>query len=151
MRKHVIAWGLLAVLGFTSSAVARDRGFCCCDPMPAQIQAMCCQGTLLPYHVSLKRADDATKAETALAQLVQERDKLHADLAKAQADEVRHAAERESSQMRRGADRYAHDVLSNLENSVGKVLSQVERGRSELEHVEKDLAPATMRDKVKAL
>ena len=72
-------------------------------------------------------------------------------LAKAQADEVRHSAERESSQMRRGADRYAHDVLSNLESSVGKVLSQVERGRTELEHVEKDLAPATLRDKVKSL
>ena len=72
-------------------------------------------------------------------------------LAKAQADEVRHSAERESSQMRRGADRYAHDVLSNLENVVGKVLSQVERGRAELDVTEKDLTPATIRDKVKAL
>lgn len=72
-------------------------------------------------------------------------------LAKAQADEVRHSAEREANQMRRGADRYAHDVLSNLEASVGRVLSQVERGRAELEHVERELAPATIRDKVKAL
>lgn len=72
-------------------------------------------------------------------------------LAKAQADEVRHSAEREANQMRRGADRYAHDVLSNLENSVSRVLAQVERGRTELEHVEKDPAPTTMRDKVKAI
>lgn len=72
-------------------------------------------------------------------------------LAKAQADEVRHSAEREANQMRRGADRYAHDVLTNLENSVSRVLSQVERGRAELDNVEKDAAPTTMRDKVKAI
>jgi cell division septum initiation protein DivIVA len=72
-------------------------------------------------------------------------------LAKAQADEVRQAAERESSQMRRGADRYAHEVLSNLEASVGKVLTQVERGRAELDNVLKDSSATPVREKVKAL
>ncbi len=71
-------------------------------------------------------------------------------LAKAQADEVRHTAERESSQMRRGADRYAHDVLSNLESVVGRVLSQVERGRSELEKNEPEPV-APMKERIKAL
>ncbi|MBS1713643.1 MAG: hypothetical protein JST30_04830 [Armatimonadetes bacterium] len=72
-------------------------------------------------------------------------------LAKAQADEVRHNAEREASQMRRGADRYAHDVLSKLEASVGKILAQVEKGRSELETVEREPAAVPVREKVKAL
>lgn len=54
-------------------------------------------------------------------------------LANSQAEETRSCAEKESRELRRGADKYAHDVLSNLEDVVGRVLTTVEKGRRELE------------------
>jgi len=54
-------------------------------------------------------------------------------LAKAQAEEVRRAAENDSAALRREADRFANTTLDNLEAVVSKVMSNVERGRAELD------------------
>lgn len=53
-------------------------------------------------------------------------------IAKAQAEELRNTADREAANMRRGAENYAYDVLSQLENVVGKVMTTIERGKSEV-------------------
>ncbi|MBI1334581.1 MAG: hypothetical protein JST12_17530 [Armatimonadetes bacterium] len=53
-------------------------------------------------------------------------------LSKAQAEEIRNAAEREAAQTRRGADQYANDVLSRLETTIDKVSGHVKASRSEL-------------------
>ncbi len=47
-------------------------------------------------------------------------------------EEIKNAAERESFQMRRGADNYAYDVLTQIESTVGKILNVVERSKTEL-------------------
>lgn len=57
-------------------------------------------------------------------------------LAKAQSEEVRATADRDAIQMRRGAESYARDVLNQLEGVVGRVMSAIDRGKSELERVE---------------
>lgn len=54
-------------------------------------------------------------------------------LAKAQSEEIRSSADRESIQVRRGAEKYAHDVLSQLESVVGKVMTTIERGKTEMD------------------
>lgn len=54
-------------------------------------------------------------------------------LSKAQAEEVRRSAENDAAALRREADRFAYETLDNLEAVVGKVMSTVERGRSELD------------------
>ena len=54
-------------------------------------------------------------------------------LAKSQASEIRRTAESDASYLRREADRFAMDTLDNLEAVVSKVMSNVERGRAELE------------------
>ncbi len=71
------------------------------------------------------------QAELKQVQMVSEDEVLR--IAKAQAEELRKTAERESREMRRGADHYAADVLENLANVVGKVLSSVERGKREIQ------------------
>ncbi|HLK13995.1 MAG TPA: hypothetical protein VKT78_04255 [Fimbriimonadaceae bacterium] len=53
-------------------------------------------------------------------------------LSKAQSEELRNAADRDAVQMRRGAERYAYDVLSQLEGVVGKVMTTIERGKQEV-------------------
>ena len=90
------------------------------------------------------------QAELQQAQMVAEAEILR--IAKAQADEYRKAAEKDSREMRRGADHYALDVLTNLENLVGRVLTSVEKGRRELQA--HDQAPTsavveTQREKAK--
>ncbi len=57
-------------------------------------------------------------------------------LSKAQAEEIRNAADRDAVQMRRGAETYAYDMLNQLESVVGKVMAAVERGKHELERTE---------------
>ncbi len=57
-------------------------------------------------------------------------------LAKAQSEEVRATADRDSMQMRRGAESYARDVLNQLEGVVGRVMSAIDRGKSELDRAE---------------
>lgn len=54
-------------------------------------------------------------------------------LAKAQSEEIRSSADRDAVQTRRGAEKYAHDVLLQLETVVGKVMTTIERGKSEME------------------
>jgi cell division septum initiation protein DivIVA len=54
-------------------------------------------------------------------------------LSKAQSEEIRNAADRDAVQMRRGAEKYAFDVLSQLEGVVGKVMTTIERGKSEMQ------------------
>jgi len=61
-------------------------------------------------------------------------------LAKAQAEELRSQADREAVQLRRGADTYAREVLGQLEGVVGRVMTAIERGKSEIERPE----PATL-------
>lgn len=96
MKNYAIVFGLLIVTSLSANAFARDK-FCCIDPNLQQIQTQCCQGTLLPYHVALKRADDATKAEAALAHMTQENKNLQAQLAKLQADLKTAVADRDKS------------------------------------------------------
>lgn len=71
-------------------------------------------------------------------------------LSKAQAEEVRNSADRESMQMRRGAEQYAYDVLSQMENIVGKVMTTIERGKHDLKSTPEPLPQAVVREKVRA-
>ncbi|MBC8117819.1 MAG: hypothetical protein H7062_25800, partial [Candidatus Saccharimonas sp.] len=96
MTKRTMVLGLLTVLGLAANAVAGHRGQCC-DPVPGQLQAMCCQGTLLPYHVALQRAADATRAEAALTATTQERDGLRTELAQLKAELQTAVAERDKA------------------------------------------------------
>lgn len=70
-------------------------------------------------------------------------------IAKAQADEIRNLADRDAVAMRRGAEKYAHDVLSKLEDVTGKVMNAVEMGKRDLERPIPDHAVATPRERVK--
>lgn len=53
-------------------------------------------------------------------------------ISKDTAESIITKAELESQAIRRGAETYAYDVLSQIENVGGKVLAAVERGKSEL-------------------
>src|ERR1019366_1273286 len=53
-------------------------------------------------------------------------------LSKAQGEELRNSADRDAVQMRRGAEKYAYDVLTQLEGVVGKVATTIERGKQEV-------------------
>ena len=70
-------------------------------------------------------------------------------LSKAQAEEVRNAADREAMQMRRGAAQYAYDVLSQMENIVGKVMTTIERGKHDLKATPESLPQAVVREREK--
>ena len=50
-----------------------------------------------------------------------------------QAQDLKLRAEQEADAVRRGADDYARDVLTNLENVLGKTMTQIQRGRDMLE------------------
>jgi len=52
--------------------------------------------------------------------------------AKIVAEEVVAKAESVAREMREGARGYADDILVNLQESLGKIISQIEQGRSEL-------------------
>ena len=54
-------------------------------------------------------------------------------LSKAQSEEIRNSADRDSVQMRRAAEKYAFDVLCQLETVVGKVMTTIDRGKSEMQ------------------
>lgn len=58
-------------------------------------------------------------------------------LSKAQSEEIRASADRDSIQMRRGAEKYAFDVLCQLESVVGKVMTTIDRGKAEMQPVQK--------------
>lgn len=69
-------------------------------------------------------------------------------LAKAQSEEVRAAGDRDAMQMRRGAENYARDVLTQLEQVVGRVMHAIDRGKNEIERVEPQQLPGRERAKV---
>ncbi len=69
-------------------------------------------------------------------------------LAKAQAEEVRSMADRDAHQMRRGAENYARDVLTQLEQVVGRVMQAIDRGKSEIDRVEPQGLPGRERTRV---
>lgn len=54
-------------------------------------------------------------------------------ISKSQSEEIRNAADREAVQLRRGSEKYAYDVLSQLEGVVGKVMTTIERGKHEIQ------------------
>jgi vacuolar-type H+-ATPase subunit H len=56
-----------------------------------------------------------------------------ARMATAQAKEVVAQAEQNAAEMRRGADEYAMDVLSRLENEVARAMTTIQKGREKLE------------------
>jgi len=70
-------------------------------------------------------------------------------ISKAQSEEIRNAAEREASQMRKGAEKYAYDVLSHLEAVVGKIMTSVDRSKTEI-RPEQATAVAPVRERVRA-
>lgn len=76
------------------------------------------------------------EARIAQSRMVDESEVLK--IAKSQAEEVRSAAEKEARQMRAGADQYAFSVLTSVEKSLSKFQMEVERGKNELESIERD-------------
>ena len=56
-----------------------------------------------------------------------------ARLATVQAKEMLTQAEQGANEMQRGADEYALDVLTRLENEVARVMSTIQRGREKIE------------------
>lgn len=52
--------------------------------------------------------------------------------AKVLAEEIVSKAESVAKEIREGARGYADDILANLQESLGKILNQIEHGRSEL-------------------
>ncbi|MBI1757306.1 MAG: hypothetical protein HY248_00095 [Fimbriimonas ginsengisoli] len=70
-------------------------------------------------------------------------------ISKAQAEEIRSTADRDAGQMRRGAEKYAFDVLCQLEGVVGKVMSVVDRGKAEMVRPE-PLPAQPQRERVRA-
>lgn len=68
-------------------------------------------------------------------------------LAKAQSEEVRSVADRDSVQIRRGAENYALDVLSQLETVVGRVMTAIERGKNEIQPKDERLAIPANRER----
>lgn len=92
-------------------------------------------------------ADARQQAQMIVEQAKLEQQRLVNDneilkLAKSQSEEVRRAAESESQQLRRGAEDYAFDVLTQLENLVGKALHTIERGKTEIKPPEQALVNA---------
>lgn len=53
-------------------------------------------------------------------------------LSKAQSEEIRAAADRDALSMRRGAEKYTYDVLTQMEGVLGKAMTAIERGKSEI-------------------
>ena len=68
-------------------------------------------------------------------------------LAKVQSEEIRNSADRDSMQVKRGAEKYAMDVLSQLEGVVGKVMTTIERGKTEMEPREPQKAVVENRER----
>ncbi|HRF60351.1 MAG TPA: hypothetical protein PLH94_10630 [Fimbriimonadaceae bacterium] len=68
-------------------------------------------------------------------------------LTKAQCEEIRNAAEREAAQLKRGAEKYAYDVLSHLEGVTAKVMTNIDRGKAELQKIEG--SPVAPRERAK--
>ncbi len=82
-------------------------------------------------------ADARREAELCVNQAKLEQERMVGEsevlkLSKAQAEEIRTSAERDANQMRRGADKYAYDVLTHVETVLGRLLTSTERGKNEI-------------------
>lgn len=53
-------------------------------------------------------------------------------LSKVQSEEIRAGADRDALSMRRGAEKYSYDVLTQMEVVLGKAMTAIERGKSEI-------------------
>ncbi len=83
------------------------------------------------------QAEARTEAERTLGQAKLEQERMLSEseilkLSKAQSEEIRAAADRDGMNMRRGAEKYAYDVLTQLEGVVGKAMTTIERGKNEM-------------------
>lgn len=83
------------------------------------------------------QAEARTEAERMLDQARIQQERLVSEseilkLSKAQSEEIRASADRDATSMRRGAEKYAYDVLTQLEGVVGKAMTTIERGKSEM-------------------
>jgi cell division septum initiation protein DivIVA len=99
-------------------------------------------------------AEAKKEAERVLEQAKLQQERMTAEsevlkLAKSQGEEIRNAAERDSTVMRRGAEKYAYDVLLQLEGVVGKVVTTIEKGKQDLERVPEPAASMPLREKVR--
>jgi cell division septum initiation protein DivIVA len=70
------------------------------------------------------------QARAQQAQFVSESEILK--LTKSQCEEIRNAADRDALQLRRSAEKYAYDVLSQLEAVLGKAMNTVTTGKTEM-------------------
>lgn len=71
------------------------------------------------------------QARAQVAHLV-EKTEIH-QMATTQAHDLIRRAETEASEIRKGADEYARDVLASLEGTLGKAVTTIQRGRETLE------------------
>lgn len=83
------------------------------------------------------QAEARTESERHLEQGRLQQERMVADseilkLSKAQSDEIRAAADRDALNMRRGAEKYTYDVLTQMEGVLGKAMTAIERGKSEI-------------------
>ncbi|MEQ1823005.1 MAG: hypothetical protein ABL949_10880 [Fimbriimonadaceae bacterium] len=97
-------------------------------------------------------SDARQEADKVLAHAQAQQDRMTHEseilkLAKAQSEEVRSLAERDSIQVRRGAESYALDVLNQLETVVGRLMTAIERGKSEIQPRDDRPVVPTVRDK----
>ena len=95
------------------------------------------------------QAEAKTEAERTLDQARLQQERMVAEseilkLSKAQSEEIRASADRDAMSMRRGAEKYAYDVLAHLEGVVGKAMTSIERGKNEMAS---DKTPAVVNPK----
>lgn len=101
--------------------------------MPREIAAA---QSLLAQHDELlkeatRRAEEIVgEAREMAVQLVNESTLVQA--AQAESERLRHEAARDIIQQQAGADRYADEVLAELESKIARALSTIQNGRSQL-------------------
>lgn len=91
---------------------------------------------------------DRVLAEAKLQQERMVSDSEILKLSKAQSEEIRASADRDALTMRRGAEKYTYDVLTQMEGVLGKAMTAIERGKSEIAPEKGVPAPAP-REKVR--
>ena len=77
------------------------------------------------------QADDILRTAREQADLMIQREGLLAE-ARAQAEQMVHQAQDETDRMRQGADAYAHQVLTDLEETLDRHLASVRKGKDAL-------------------
>jgi cell division septum initiation protein DivIVA len=86
-------------------------------------------------------ADARREAELLINQAKLEQERMIGEsevlkLSKAQAEEIRSTAERDANQLRRGADKYAYDVMTHVETVLSRLMTATERGKQEVAKAE---------------